>query len=78
MTKLGTPIKKEQQNNSSVENKKRIKNNKKLDLQLEEIAKYPGVGHHEKANNSTIKTHGNSTLAIEVQREYLKNYVSNK
>jgi hypothetical protein len=81
MTNTATPIKKEQPNGSAVENQKDIENHKQTAKHLEaaakhhiEAAKYHEAGNHEKACASTIKAHGQSCLANELQREDAKHH----
>lgn len=66
---------------TAAENQKAIENHKKAATHLEsaakhhiEAAKHQEEGNHEKAANSTITAHGHTNLAIETQKENLKNH----
>ena len=79
MTTIATPIKKEQSNGSSVENKKAIENNKQSAEHLREAAvhlidaaRHYEEANYEKATQSTIAAHGRLSLASETERGEIK------
>jgi hypothetical protein len=84
MTTTATPIKREQSTIPTAENKKGIENHKKTATHLEEAAKHhhDAAKHHEdgnhaKASESTIKAHGHSCCANDLQKEDVKHHALN-
>lgn len=46
--------------------------------QHHEAAKHHEAGNHDKAHHCTIKAHGHTAHAVEVQKEILKSHTSEK
>jgi hypothetical protein len=83
MTTIATPVKKEQTNGISPENKKGVENHKVAARHHEEAAKnhheaakHHEDGNHEKAAQSTIIANGHSSLAHEAQKEDAKHHAA--
>ena len=81
MSTTSTPIKAENSNSSTIENKKGIENHKLAAKHHQEAAKnhleaakHHEDGNHEKAAQSTLVAHGHNSLANDAQKEDVKNH----